>query len=49
MRALEILRLDSLQAGLWDKAMLGDARAASAILRIIQQRVRLLGLDHVPT
>ena len=45
LRALELARLDALQAAIWDDAMRGDTRAASAILRIIDQRVRLLGLQ----
>jgi hypothetical protein len=47
LRALEMARLDALQAALWDQAMAGDTRSADAILRIIDRRVRLLGLDQV--
>lgn len=43
-RQLELERLDRLQAALWPKAMKGQIDAASAILRIIEARVRLLGL-----
>lgn len=46
LRALELLRLDALQAALWDDAMRGDAVAATSILRIIGQRARLLGLQQ---
>jgi hypothetical protein len=44
-RALELLRLDALQVGLWDRAVGGDVKAVNAVLRIIEQRARLLGLD----
>lgn len=44
LRAVEVARLDALQEALWDQAMAGDASAASAILRVIEQRSRLLGL-----
>lgn len=37
-------RLDSLQVGLWDRAVSGDAKAVNAVLRIIDQRSRLRGL-----
>ena len=44
-RALELARLEALQAAIWDDATMGgDTRAARAILRISDQRVRLLGL-----
>ena len=39
--------LDGLQVALWDDAMKGDTRAVMAILRVIEQRVRLLGLQQV--
>ena len=44
-RTLELTRLDALQVGLWDKAVSGDEKAVNAVLRIIEQRSRLLGLD----
>ena len=44
-RALELARLDALQVSLWAKAMAGEVKAANAVLRIIEQRSRLLGLD----
>ena len=44
-RALELARLDALQVPLWEKAMNGDVKAAGTILRIIETRSRLLGLD----
>lgn len=44
-RALELARLDALQVGLWDRAVGGDVKAVNAVLRIIERRSRLLGLD----
>jgi len=44
-RTLVVQRLDALQVGLWDKAVSGDVKAVNAVLRIIEQRSRLLGLD----
>ena len=44
-RALELVRLDALQASLWDDAVGGDVKAVIAVLRIIELRSRLLGLD----
>ena len=44
-RALELARLDALQVALWDDALSGDVKAVNAVLRIIEQRSRLLGLD----
>lgn len=44
LRALEGARLDHLQLALWDKAMDGDPRAVDSVLRIIQERSRLMGL-----
>jgi len=45
VRDLELDRLDALQAASWGKAMDGDATATNAILRIMERRARLLGLD----
>ena len=44
-RILELQRLDALQVGLWERAEAGDVKAVMAVLRIIEQRSRLLGLD----
>lgn len=43
--ALEVDRLDTLQTALWPNAMDGDVRSAEAILKIVNQRSRLLGLE----
>lgn len=48
LRALEVARLDALQASLWDNAQGGDARAANTILKLIDRRCRLLGLYRPP-
>jgi hypothetical protein len=48
LRALEMLRLDRLQLALWDDAIEGDVRAAEAILKIVDRRIRLLGLAPKP-
>jgi hypothetical protein len=45
LRALELARLDRLQAALWSTAIGGDVRAVETSLRIIDRRCRLLGLD----
>lgn len=45
LRALEVDRLDRLQAAIWPKAMRGDTAAVDRVLRIAERRARLLGLD----
>ncbi len=47
LRDLENARLDALQHALWDAAMTGDVRSATAIVKIVQARVRLNGLEPV--
>jgi hypothetical protein len=44
LRDLEIDRLDAMQAALWQAASAGDTQAATAIVKIIDKRCRLLGL-----
>ena len=46
LREAELERLDQLQQALWDRAMSGDPRAVQAVLRIVAQRCRLLGLEQ---
>jgi len=41
-RQLEVDRLDRLQVGLWRKAVQGDVQAADRVLKIIEQRSRLV-------
>jgi len=48
LRCLEADRLDALQASLWPDAMAGDVLAVQAIVKIIMQRCRLLGLLDRP-
>ena len=45
LREEELLRLDRLQAGAWQAAAAGNTRAIDSVLRIIDRRIRLLGLD----
>lgn len=45
MLAMELDRLDSLQAAVWTDAMNGDAKAVDAALKVIDRRARLMGLD----
>ena len=45
LRTLEGARLDRLQAAVWDRAMAGDIGAISAVLKIMDRRIRLLGLE----
>jgi hypothetical protein len=45
LRALELARLDRLQAATWTSALAGDVKAVETSLRIIDRRCRLLGLD----
>lgn len=49
LRDLELLRLDRLQAAMWQDAMNGDSQAVRAILRIMDRRAKLLGLDTPKT
>lgn len=46
LRVLELNRLDALQRAFWDAALTGEISAVDRVLRIIQARVRILGLDH---
>jgi hypothetical protein len=47
LRDLENARLDALQHALWDAAMIGDVRSATVIVKIVQARVHLNGLEPV--
>ena len=44
-RKLELMRLDELQFALWDRAINGDLPAANCVLKIMDRRAKLLGLD----
>lgn len=43
-RQLQLDRLDALQAALWDRCSDGDLDAVSQVIRLMDQRNRLLGL-----
>ena len=45
LRETEGERLDALQLGLWGKAMTGDSRAAEVIVKVMERRAKLFGLD----
>ena len=45
LRDTEGERLDALQFGLWPKAMNGDSRAAEVIVKVMERRAKLFGLD----
>ncbi|WP_106459593.1 hypothetical protein [Aphanothece hegewaldii] len=49
LRTLELLRLDEAQAAIWEKAISGDLKAIAVILKISDQRCKLLGLYQQPT
>jgi orotate phosphoribosyltransferase-like protein len=42
---LELDRLETLQAGIWDFAINGDAVAIDKVIKIMERRAKLLGLD----
>jgi len=45
LRALELDRLDALQRSIWTQAMDGALPAVDRLLRIMERRAKLLGLD----
>jgi len=45
LRALELARLDELLAGLWAEARRGNVAKVDRVLKIMQRRADLLGLD----
>lgn len=45
LRRQELERLDRLQTGVWVAAVAGDTKSAEVALRIIDRRIKLLGLD----
>jgi hypothetical protein len=46
LRDLEADRLDRMQVQVWERALRGDDKAILTVLRIMERRARLLGLDH---
>lgn len=47
-RDMEMARLDALQAAHWPEAVSGSVRSADFVLRVIDRRMKLLGLDQLP-
>jgi len=45
VRTLELDRLDTMQAALWGKVIAGNEGAVDRVLRIMQRRADLLGID----
>lgn len=45
LRTLEVERLDELLKGLWATATAGDTTAVDRVLKIMERRAKLLGLD----
>ena len=45
LREMELERLDALQVTYWQPAVQGNLRAADFILKVIDKRAKLLGLD----
>jgi len=45
VRTIELERLDRIMLGLWKQATSGDARAVDRVLKIMERRAKLLGLD----
>jgi len=45
-REMELTRLDALQSSCWEQALAGELRAVEVVLRVMEQRRRLLGLGE---
>ncbi len=45
LRTMEEFRLDGMQMAIWEKAEAGDLGAIDRVLKIMERRARLLGLD----
>ncbi len=45
LRTLELERLDAMLLALWRRVQAGDEKAVDRVLRIMERRARLLGLD----
>ncbi len=46
LRQLELERLDTLQMAAWPLAVGGQVGAIERVLKVIERRAKLLGLDH---
>lgn len=49
LRTMEVERCDAIQTALWSKVMKGDERASLVVLKVMERRARLLGLDAPET
>lgn len=47
LRIVELARLDRLQSALWAQALHGDHKIVDTLLRLMQRRARLTGLDNI--
>ena len=45
VRQLELLRLDDMTAAIWPSALAGDLPSINVVLKIMDRRAKLLGLD----
>ena len=45
-RNLELVRLDEMQFAIWDRAIKGEISAVTCVLKIMDSRAKLLGLDR---
>jgi ADP-ribosylglycohydrolase len=45
VREAEVARLDRLMQGVWTAALRGEVRSVEAVLRIMDRRAKLMGLD----
>lgn len=48
LRQLELERLDAMLLGLWPQAQRGNQGAVDRVLKIMERRAKLLGLDDFP-
>lgn len=46
LRGVEVARLDTLQEALWADALEGNFKMVETVLKVIDRRIRLLGLDQ---
>lgn len=47
LRAMEVSRLDALVNSIWDAAMRGNLLAIDRVVKIMERRAKMLGLDSV--
>ena len=48
LRELELARLEQLHHAHWAAALHGDHKSATVVLRAMDKRIRLMGLEHEP-